>query len=698
MPSSRWLPLLALGLAAGQLSALPASAAPPELTTEWQRAFTKNRPDPERGALIAGEASYVRGAHVWTDYAYDDRGPGSDPLPGGDATYPAAPHPGNTADLIQLQVGTARHGRGLEVRAVLETLVPQHNALIGVGLDTDRSAQTGAATLPGGQWQNTESLGLERLVLLGSDGRGALLAWRAGSWKQLSAFRTNVARKRNSMRAIVADLNPGRATWNVVGVAGRLEAGKSWRTGDLPIQDLAYVRGEDPVDQVLLSVPQSLPPAALQPFQDHIQASTLAGETTSRVAVGSVRFGTNRNRPPKVRTGYNAFLYHSRVPVPEGVATDPRVFNGIYQPYGVWLPANLPTRPPMVVFLHGADQYHNVNVAYFNNPESIGIPSPYDVPAVVIFPNGRTTNWGTPVSDRDALDSIDDAVRRLGVDKKRIVLSGVSSGGYGTYHLASRYPDRFTGAYSLVGGTALSSGPEAVVENLTNVPFRASNGLADPLVNPRIWRASADALAAAGPIDYRIVLVHNRSHDGPLAEGNCYLLDLLSRDKVRKPARVRFHVPAYNRETLALGLQPRRAYWVSGLRTRTTTLGGAVDAISLARRPNVIADNEIRAVGQNATGGADFCGANPSMQNGNNWSIEGRSLRPAASHTSRNRLHVSLENLSDATLDLRRAGIRSDRRVRMTITSDGPATIRLKGYQQVLKVQAGRRTYLVLLK
>ena len=48
------------------------------------------RGDAELGELVAGEASYVAGTHVWTDYAYDDRGPNTDPLPGGDAANRAA--------------------------------------------------------------------------------------------------------------------------------------------------------------------------------------------------------------------------------------------------------------------------------------------------------------------------------------------------------------------------------------------------------------------------------------------------------------------------------------------------------------------------------------------------------------------------------------------------------------------------------
>lgn len=646
-------------------------------------------PYPELGALIAGEVSYVGGTHVWTDYAYDDRGPDSDPTPGGDAAY--ASGPGNTADLIQLQLGTRKGA--LTVGAVLESLVPGTDALIGVGFDTDRNGATGAAGIPGGQWTTQGPLGLDRMVMLGTDGRGSLLAWRGDAWVSAGAFTVDVLRANNLVSATVPGLRPGKVSWRAVGVAGRLENGKSWRTGDLPVQDLAYVRGEDPPNQVLLSVPASLPPAALQPFQDHRQSAILAGNRSSAGAVATVSFGTTRTQAAPVRQGYNAFLYHSRVPVPEGVAADPRVFNGIYQPYGVWVPKNLPERPPMVMFLHGADQYQTVNVAYFSNPASIGIPSPYDVPAVVIFPNGRTPNWGTPVADRDALDAMEDAIRRFDVNRRRVVVSGVSSGGYGTFHLASRYPDLFTGAYSLVGGTGLGGGNVAAVENLTNVPFRASNGLADPLVNVRVWRASADALAAARTVDYRIVLVHNRSHDGPLAEGNCYLLDLLSRNSVRNPGRVRFRVPAVQKEYVDLDLQPTGAYWVQGILGRVAGRSAYVDAKSRARAQRRVVDPAISEIGENASHGADFCGDNSSMQNGNNWEIEGRSYKVGDTKLH-NRITIRLTNVASASIDLERAGLNLNRAIRLRIISDGPGQLFL-GDDTLLRVREGRQ-HLVL--
>ena len=115
--------------------------------------------DPTLGPLISGTSSYVAGTYVWTDYAYDDRGPDTDGIPGGAATYPEESAPGNTADLIQLQV-SRRHGGDFGIRAVLNSLVDPDVPVLGVGFDTDDDPSTGALEVPGGQRRSLGSLGL----------------------------------------------------------------------------------------------------------------------------------------------------------------------------------------------------------------------------------------------------------------------------------------------------------------------------------------------------------------------------------------------------------------------------------------------------------------------------------------------------------------------------------------------------------
>lgn len=638
--------------------------------------------DATLGTLIAGEESYVGGTNVWTDYAYDDRGPNDNGLAGGDATYPN-PGPGNTADLIQLQLGTAENG-SLTVAAVLETLVDGHDAVIGVGLDTDRNASTGAPSVPGGKWANQQPLGLDYMLVLPTDGSaGALLSGDSDGWEPFGDVAVTVDRTANLVSATIGSLTPGDDTWNAVGLVGVQSGESSWADGGQPIYDLAYVRAEDPTKEVVVALREQVPQLGFVPFQDKDQADVLVGRIPSHRAVQDVAFGTDLSEEPLTRIGFNAFLYHADFPVAEGVQPSPLQYNGPFMPYAVWVPDKRDkptpdaenTKTPLLVFLHGANQYQNVNLIHFNNPQSMVVPSPYSVPAVVIFPNGRTTGWSTALAHRDALDSIEDVLARpvLNLDTERVVLTGVSSGGAGTFHMASLFPDRFTGAYSLVGGGT------ANLENLTNVPFRASNGLLDPLVNAQTWKNSADALKAAGTVDYRIVLVHNRSHDGPLAEGNCYYLDLLSRPRVQDPARVRYSKTAFDQGRFDLDVLPSGAYWVSDMAARDNSVVSKVDAESLAKPARVQDGDDILEVKENAVSTADFCGDHPTMRNGTNWHTQGRAFKTVPRNEPQNALQITVANLAAGTLDLSRAGIDLKDDVLATITGDGPTALTLAG-------------------
>lgn len=483
--------------------------------------------------------------------------------------------------------------------------------------------------------------------------------------------------------------------------AGDFVDGSSWVDGGAPVQDLAFLHAEDPTDVGALSVPQQLPQDKYQPYQDWDQADVLAGGLPAERAVATIELGTTRDVDPPVRTGFNAFLYHSDAPVPEGEQLEPRVFSAHLQPYGVWIPESLPEKRPLVVFLHGSDQYQNVNVVYFNQPsDPAGIQPYHDLQAVTIFPNGRTSAWATPLADRDALDAIADALARpeLALDPDRVVVTGISSGGYGSFHLASRFPDLFTGAYSIVGGAAEGDGTDATpLQNLTNLPFRASNGTLDPLVDYGVWRGSADALAAAGPVDYRTVLLHTGSHNGAVAEGACFLEDLVSRDRVREPGLVRFAVPPVDVEARRLGVLPRRAYWVEGLRHRDPAAIGSVEATSGARPGRVVVE-DLATTGENAVSAADFCGPNPDLRRGQVWQTEGRVVEdaPLGPVGARQTLVMSLTNLDRARIDLLRTGVDLRRPITLDLTTDGPAVVELRGGPRPLVVTvrtAGREVF-----
>lgn len=623
--------------------------------------------DPELGPLISGTSSYVDGTFVWTDYAYDDRGANSNGVAGGDATYPPNPYPGNTADLVQVQLGTGVGG-ALRVAVVLGTLVDGADVDIGVGFDTDSDPSTGTQAVPGGLWTVPAPVGLDEMVVLPTGGgSGSLLSWDEGAaaWERSGDSSVEVDRDRNVVGADVGDLQPGASTWRAVALAGFADGEGSWVDGAHPIFDLAFVRAEDPPMEPVVAITYSVPQVR-SPHQDEIQADVLAGKPLGGTA--PVTFGTKTTELAQPASPLNTFLYHSRVELGEGIRQQPLQYRGVYQPYVALIPPGLGARPPAIVFMHGANQNHLINAVHFS-PSGLVISGSYHVPAVVLFPHGRDPSWDTGPAEQDLLDATDDAIARLGLDADRIVLSGISAGGVGTYRHGARYPDRWTGAYSIVGAGTTE------IENLTNVPFRAHNGALDPLVNAGLWAASTNALATAGTVDYRSVLVNTQSHV-PVPMGNCWYLDLISRPREVNPARVRYTLPPPAEVDADTVLQPNRAYWVSGLEARGSQ-PASIDASSTARVGRQAA-GDITRVGENLTQGADFCGPNPAVRTGDNWTERGRAFEPTSAPTS-NAMDLTVSGLSDATLDVARMAISTDEPVTARISGDGPTTLVLLG-------------------
>jgi lysophospholipase L1-like esterase len=79
------------------------------------------------------------------------------------------------------------------------------------------------------------------------------------------------------------------------------------------------------------------------------------------------------------------------------------------------------------------------------------------------------------------------------VDTDRLYVTGISMGGYGTWDLITRFPDRFAAAVPICGG-----GDPAKAAAIAKVPVWAIHGEADPLVKVEQTRRMIAAIKAAG--------------------------------------------------------------------------------------------------------------------------------------------------------------------------------------------------------
>ena len=171
--------------------------------------------------------------------------------------------------------------------------------------------------------------------------------------------------------------------------------------------------------------------------------------------------------------------------------------------YVVFLPAKWrpDTSLPGILFLHGAGERGNDN----RLPLTAGL-APFiqarirTFPFVVVIPQCESSDarileaWQTGSPDgRRALQALDEAQKKYNIDPKRVVLTGWSMGGYGSWSLAMAEPSRWSAVVPLAGGGDLSK-----VGALKDVPVWAFHGSLDKLVKPEEDRKMIEALNEAG--------------------------------------------------------------------------------------------------------------------------------------------------------------------------------------------------------
>ena len=154
---------------------------------------------------------------------------------------------------------------------------------------------------------------------------------------------------------------------------------------------------------------------------------------------------------------------------------------------------------PLIVFLHGAIPRSNIDML-----REFGLPKVledgYDLPFIIVSPRalGGYEFWGEE-KNIDALTTLLAEIEtKLPVDSERIYLSGSSAGGYGTWEIGLRYPDRFAALAPVMG---YYGWPFSVPENicdLKNVPVWAFHGAKDEQLPLEVEQQIVDALEECG--------------------------------------------------------------------------------------------------------------------------------------------------------------------------------------------------------
>jgi len=204
---------------------------------------------------------------------------------------------------------------------------------------------------------------------------------------------------------------------------------------------------------------------------------------------------------------------------------------GTSYPYSIYVPRAFDrSKPwPVILFLHGSGERGTDGL----RSTQIGVgaairANPDRVPAIVVFPQAPPdSRWLGDPADA-AMAALEKSIIEFHGDRRRVYLTGLSMGGYGTWHLALAHPNTFAALVVVCGGllphatttavqqsplTTAASDPYAFTAHaLRVVPIRMFHGDADPVIPVGESRRMAENLAREGA-DVRYVKYPGVGHN-----------------------------------------------------------------------------------------------------------------------------------------------------------------------------------------
>lgn len=193
----------------------------------------------------------------------------------------------------------------------------------------------------------------------------------------------------------------------------------------------------------------------------------------------------------------------------ESLTAESHAIEGVGKlPYRIYTPRPVEdeTVYPLIVFMHGAGERGSDNTSQLKHGVGsiIRFIERFNKPAFVIAPQVADGHqWvDTPWSD-DAhvlpkspsasmsllLGLIDSVNQTLPIDRRRIYITGISMGGFGTWDLLMRRPDEFAAAIPICGG-----GDETSAHLIRDIPVWVFHGGDDQVVKTHRSRNMIEAL------------------------------------------------------------------------------------------------------------------------------------------------------------------------------------------------------------
>ena len=170
--------------------------------------------------------------------------------------------------------------------------------------------------------------------------------------------------------------------------------------------------------------------------------------------------------------------------------------------YGLWMPAMNPgDMVPLILALHyGGDVVPWYGMSFM---EILVEPAFRELGAIIVAPDCPGDGWVDSLSEQAVIALLKYSIESFPVDKNRIVVTGFSMGGIGTWFLAEKYPDMFSAAIPVAGRPA---GNEEI-----KIPIYAIHGAKDEIIKVEPVKQAIKKLRKNGA-NAKLVIVLDLSH------------------------------------------------------------------------------------------------------------------------------------------------------------------------------------------
>jgi predicted peptidase len=161
---------------------------------------------------------------------------------------------------------------------------------------------------------------------------------------------------------------------------------------------------------------------------------------------------------------------------------------------------------PLMLFLHGAgERGDNLDLVKKHGPPKL-VERGKDFPFIIVSPQCPAGVWWPEKLDT-LVALLDEITSTYAVDTGRVYLTGLSMGGFGTWSLACRHPERFAAIAPICGG-----GMWFLADRLKAVPVWAFHGAKDPVVPLELSESMVEAVKRMGG-DAKLTVYPEAQHD-----------------------------------------------------------------------------------------------------------------------------------------------------------------------------------------